>query len=214
VDLVLKPRLGLDQGFVLGDVGEVAVDRVPGGIRAERLVAGEADHAGGGDPVAGDRGGIVAVFGAERAAGFVGAGEGVKAAVGPVVQHRGEGGADVGGGEVLHVVQFGFAPGVVVAPGEQVDGAVVVDGADHPVEVDDPVEELPGHIPLQGFEERVGAEHVAAGGPVHVHEIVIPAEGELPQREPVVAGLVGLPCLHLGVVDGAHRTPPPPKSAG
>jgi hypothetical protein len=48
------------------------------------------------------------------------------------------------------VVELGLAVGVVVAAGEQVDGAVVVHGADDAVEVDDAVEEVPGHVPLQG----------------------------------------------------------------
>jgi hypothetical protein len=133
---------------------------------------------------------VAAVLRAEGGAGLVWGGEGVEPLVGPVVQHLLEGGLDEWGGEVLQVVEFGFAPGVVVAAGEQVDGAVVVDGADHAVEVDDAVEELPRDIPLQCFQKRVSRHHMTTGGPVHVHEIVVTAEPELPKRERAVAGFV------------------------
>ena len=76
------------------------------------------------------------------------------------------------------MVELGLAVGVVVAAGEHVDGAVVVDGAEHGVEVDGAVEEVPGDVALQRAQERVDAHHVAAGGPGDVGEVLVAAEAE------------------------------------
>jgi hypothetical protein len=82
----------------------------------------------------------------------------------------------------------------------------VVDGADHPVEVDDAVEELPGDVALERLEEGVGAHHVPAGGPVDVHEVVVAAELELAEPEAQVALGVALDRLDLGPgLGGGHR---------
>ena len=80
--------------------------------------------------------------------------------------------------EVLDVVELGLAVGVVVAAGEEVDGAVVVDRADHGVEVDRAVEEVPRHVALQRAQEDVDAHHVAAGRPGDVGEELVAAEAE------------------------------------
>ena len=87
------------------------------------------------------------------------------------------------------MVELGLAVAVVVAPGEQVDRAVVVDRADDVVEVDRAVEEVPGAVALEGTQEAVDAQHVAAGRPRHVGEVLVaaerePAEGELAIAEP------------------------------
>ena len=73
------------------------------------------------------------------------------------------------------MVELGLAVRVVEAAGEHVDGAVVVDRAEHAVEVDGAVEEVPRHVALQRAEEGVGAEHVLAGGPGDVDEVLVAA---------------------------------------
>ena len=98
--------------------------------------------------------------------------------------------------EVLGVVELGLAVAVVVAAGEQVDGAVVVDRADDVVEVDGAVEEVPRTVALQGPQEVVDAQHVAARRPRDVGEVLVTAEREPAERELPVAELVGLGRLH------------------
>ena len=89
--------------------------------------------------------------------------------------------------EVLDVVELGLAVGVVVTAGEHVDGAVVVDGAEHAVEVDGAVEEVPRDVALQRAQERVDAEHVLAGGPGDVDEVLVAGEVERAEGELAVA---------------------------
>ena len=102
--------------------------------------------------------------------------------------------------EVLQVVKLGLAIDVVVAAGEQVHGAVVVDRADDAVEVDDAVEELPRDVALQRLEERVGRHDVLARRPLDVDEVLVPAELEFAEPEGPVAVLVRFGGLDL---DGA-----------
>src|SRR5215470_10637744 len=104
------------------------------------------------------------------------------------------------------MVQFCLAIRVVVPAGEQVHRPVVVHGAEHAVEVDDPVEEVPGNVALQGAQEGIDAHHVAAGGPVDVGEVLIPAEVELAKLIAAVAELVRFVRLAGDVgVRGGHR---------
>src|SRR6266702_697831 len=106
----------------------------------------------------------------------------------------------------IAVIELGLAEGIVVPPGEEVDGAVVVDGADHPVEVHDAVEELPGHVALEGAKETVDGHHVPAGGPLDVDEVLIAAERELSEGEAPIAVRVGLGRLDGGCCLNAHGT--------
>src|SRR5262245_50912067 len=110
------------------------VDRVTGGVRAERLVAGNADHSLGGDAAAAGRLPVVPVLGPEGGARLVGTGEGIEARIGPVVEDPLEGGQDDVAREVLDVIQLRLPIGVVVTAGEEVDGPVVIHGADDAVE--------------------------------------------------------------------------------
>ena len=82
--------------------------------------------------------------------------------------------------------------GVVEPPGEHVDGAVVVDGAEDVVEVDGAVEEVPGDVALEGAQEGVDAHHVLAGRPRDVGEVLVAAEVEAAEVELAVALGVGL----------------------
>jgi hypothetical protein len=189
--LVLEAGLGVDLGLRLVDVGEHAVDRM-GGVGAERLVARHADHALRRDPPAADGRGVAPGFVAPRGPRLLGRSEGIEPRVGPLVEHRHEGGEDVVVREVLEVVELGTAVGVVERAGEQVDVAVMVDRAEHVVEVHDAVEELPGDVALCGPQEGVDRHHVAARGPGDVGEILVAAEGELAEREAAVAVGVGL----------------------
>src|SRR6266540_1431913 len=216
--LVLEAGLRAQLGLVLRHVLKLAVDREAVVVGAQALVVGHADHALGGDPVPGDRLAVVATLGTEGGAGLVRAGERVEAVVGPVVENRLEGLADHRRRQVLEVVQLRLAVAVVVAAGEEVDGAVVVDGAEDAVEVDDAVEEVPGHVALQRLEEGVGAHHVAAGRPFDVDEVLVAPELELPELVAAVALGVRLGRLdahlslsrcHLGT---SSSCPPPPVS--
>ena len=142
--------------------------------------------------------GVAAVLDAERLVGLGRAGERVERCVGPVVEHRLERLADQRRLEVLGVVELGLAVGVVEPPGEHVDRAVVVDGAEHAVEVDRAVEEVPRHVALQRAQEHVDAEHVLAGRPGDVHEVLVAAEVERAEDELAVALGVGLGRLNVG----------------
>src|SRR4051794_26246090 len=68
----------------------------------------------------------------------------------------------------------------------------MVDGADHTVEVDDPVEELPRDITLQRPQERVHRHDVTAGRPRDVDEVLVAAELELPEPENPITVLIRL----------------------
>ena len=93
-------------------------------------------------------------------------------------------------GEVLVVVDLGPPIGVVEPSGEHVDVAVVVDGAEHRVEVDDPVEEPPCDVALEGPEEDVDGDLVGAGGPRDRGEVLVAAEREAADGEARVSGVV------------------------
>ena len=95
------------------------------------------------------------------------------------------------------MVELGLAVAVVVSPGEQVDGAVMVDGADDVVEVDRAVEEVPGAVTLQGPQEVVDAQHMTASRPRDMGEVLVALEREAAERELAVAELVG-----FGRLDG------------
>ncbi len=148
------------------------------GIGADLLVARDAHHAGRSNTPTGDGIGVAAVFHTERLVGLGGTGERVERGVRPIVEHRLEGVADQRRIEVLGVVELGLAVRVVEPPGEHVDGAVVVDGAEHAVEVDGAVEEVPGNVALQGAKEHIDAQHVLAGRPGDVHEVLVAREVE------------------------------------
>ena len=151
---------------------------------------GHADHAGRGDATTGHRIGVRPVLDPERLVGLGGAGERVEPVVRPVVEDRLEGVAQRRRVEVLDVVELGLAVRVVVAPGEEVDVAVVVHRAEDGVEVHRAVEEVPRDVTLQRPQERVDAHHVAAGGPSDVGEVLVTGEGESPDRERLVALVV------------------------
>ena len=96
------------------------------------------------------------------------------------------------------MVEFGLAVSVVETAGEHVDGAVVVDGAEHAVEVDGAVEEVPGDIALQRAQEHIGTHHVLAGRPGDVHEVLVAGEVERTETELAVALGVGIGRLDVG----------------
>src|SRR6266508_391316 len=202
--LTLEAGLGDDLGLILRHVEEVAVDREPVRVGPERLVTGDGDHSLRRDsaPIHGRR--VVTVLGTEGRPRLVGTRERIEGGIRPVLEYRLEGSLDHRGLEVLHVVELGLPVGVVVPSGEQVDGTVVVDGADHPIEVDNAVEELPGHVALEGAQEGIGRRDVAARRPFDVHEVLVAAEGELPQGEAPVTVLVGLGGLDCGNGLTAH----------
>jgi len=137
-------------------------------------------------------------------AGLLGRGEGVEAVVGPVGEHGLERGHDLLVVEVLLVVELGLAVGVVVAAGEQVDVPVVVHRPDHRVEVDDAVEEVPGHVAHERLEEGLDGHDVAARRPLDVGEVLVAAEAEPPEPEGGVPVLVAFADLDGGV-GGGHR---------
>jgi phosphoenolpyruvate-protein kinase (PTS system EI component) len=92
----------------------------------------------------------------------------------------------------------------VEAAGVQVDRFVVVDGAEHVVEVDPAVEEAPGHVAHQRAQVAAGVHGVAhgtavAGLPADVHEVFVAAEAEAAERKVLVAERgVGLRRDHAG----------------
>ena len=96
------------------------------------------------------------------------------------------------------MVELGLAVRVVEPPGEHVDGAVVVHRAEHVVEVDRAVEEVPGDVALQGTQERVDAGDVLAGRPGDVGEVLVAAEAERAEGELAVAVLVRRRRLDVG----------------
>ena len=197
---VFESGFSMNFGFVLGDVGEHAVDGEIG-VGADLLVTWGGDHAGGGNPAAGDGCGVGPVFDAEGFGGFFGGGEWVVGGVGPVVEHGLEGGHDFFGRKVFDVVEFGFAVGLVESSGEHVDGAVVVDGAEDVVEVDGAVKKVPGDVALQGPEVGVGGQGVGAGGPGDGDEVFVSGEVEPAEGELFVA--LGVRC---GLDDGHVRS--------
>ncbi len=79
----------------------------------------------------------------------------------------------------------------VEPPGEELDRAVVVDGADHAVEVDDTVEEPPGDVALERAQKGVHRHHVPALRPDDVGEVLVALEAERSQREGAIALAVG-----------------------
>src|SRR5580658_4144944 len=108
------------------------------------------------------------------------------------------------------MVHLRFPVRVVVATCEEIHVAVVVDGPDDTVEVNDAVEEIPGDVPLHGAEEGIDRHHVASGWPLHIDEILIAPERELAERELGVAMCVGLAGDDVGVHEYGHaggRTP-------
>src|SRR5262249_41790353 len=124
------------------------VDREAVLVGTNRLVARRADHALGGDAVSGDRLLVAAVLGPERAARLLGGREWIEAGVGPVLENRLEDARDQLGLEVLRVVTARPAVDLVEPAGVPIDVAVVVHGAEDGIEVDDAVEEAPGHVSL------------------------------------------------------------------
>ncbi|MDT4843506.1 hypothetical protein FQZ97_774400 [compost metagenome] len=175
--------------LVLGHVRERPVDRQ---VIAQRGVFGQARHAPRGDACALDGGDVVAVLATERGAGFLGGGEGIEAFVGPVEQHRLEGGHDERGVECLRVVHACGLHYAVERTGVDVHLAVVVARAEHVIEVDPAVEEAPRHVAHQGAQKGVGRNGVGArlalGRPVHLDEVFVADEGERAEIEALVAG--------------------------
>ncbi len=149
----------MDLRLVLVDVGELAVDRQ---VIAQRRIAFETRHAFGRNPRALDRRDVVAMFRAERRAGFFGRGERIEAFVDPVLQDRLEGRHDQRRIELLHVIDARFLEARVVRAGVHVDLAVVIARADHFVEIDPAVEEAPRDIAHHGAQEIVGVHLVRA----------------------------------------------------
>ena len=198
--LVLEAGLGMQLGLRLRHVGECAIDRRAALVAAQRQVVLHADAALGQLARSRDLGRVVAMLAAVGRAGFLRRGEGVEALVGPVVEHLLEGGSDLRGGEVLQPIDAGFLQRAVVGARVQVHRLIVVDGADHVVEVDPAVEEAPGDIAHQCAQVRADVHRVAhrlagLGGPADVGEVLVAAEGEAAELEIAVAVRVG----------GAHR---------
>ncbi len=96
----------------------------------------------------------------------------------------------------------------VVTAGEDVDGAVVVGGAEHVVEEDPAVEEAPADIAHHRPQEAVDLHDVAALGPGDVGEILVAAELEAAEPEAGIAGFgIGAGLFDLGVEDGHWASP-------
>src|SRR5581483_1593797 len=190
--------LRLNLRLVLADVGEHAVDRVTVAVAAQTFVSRNAHHAAGGDPLAGDRLEVASTLGPEGCGGLLRAGEGVETLDDPVRQHGFERVPDRRGLEIFHVVELGFAVGIVVTPGEQIDRPVVVHRSHDAVEVDGAVEEVPGDVAHQRPKEVVHRHHVAPSGPGDIGEILVTAEPELPQLEAPVAEFVRFATPHIG----------------
>ncbi len=71
----------------------------------------------------------------------------------------------------------------VVETGEDVDVAVMIGGSEDMVEVDHPVEEVPGEVANQRAQERLDGHRMAAAGPAYMGEILVALEFEAAQRE-------------------------------
>ena len=197
--LALESGLDLDHRLALIDIAEHAVDWEAGVVAADLLIIRYRDHAIRGDSAARDGTEILTVLDAECGAGLVRRRERIEGLIRPVGEDRLEGLANLRGLDVLAVVEFGLSVRLVVAAGEDIDGAVVVHRAEDTVEVHDAIEEVPGDIALQGSQECIGAHDVAAGRPADVDEELVTAEGELAERELVVA--LGIRALGLRDLD-------------
>ena len=178
----------MELGLVLLNVSEHAVHGEAVVVGPHRRVTGQAHHALGGDALAADGFLVVTVLRAPWHTGFLRCCEGVVAFVGPVRNHVLEGRHQLVGLEALGKVATHGGKGLVGLTGEHVDFTIVVDGAEHGVEVDRPVEEAPGDVTHQSAEEDVDRHLVDAPGPLDMREVLIAAELEGTSLERTVAG--------------------------
>ncbi len=70
---------------------------------------------------------------------------------------------------------------------KQIDRAVVVNGAEHVVEVDRAVEKAPADVAHQGSEERLDVHQVASARIEDMGEVLVALETELPGGERLIA---------------------------
>jgi len=92
---------------------------------------------------------VVAVFAAIGRAGFLWGYKGIEPLIGPVRQHRFELLADLVGRKILRQINAGDFHRTAVSAGKNVHGPVMVDSAEHLVEIYPTVKEAPSHITHQ-----------------------------------------------------------------
>src|SRR6185437_6441800 len=112
--------------------------------------------------------------------------------VGPVLEQRLEHPLYIVAVEILDVLPVLLAVAAVVEPGEDVDVAVMIRGAENVVEIDGAVEEAPGQIADHRAQKQVHRHRMSATRPRYIREILIAFELESAQREIPIAKIVDL----------------------
>src|SRR5439155_13236884 len=174
------------------------------------------DHACGHHTLALDRRRVTGALGGDRRAGLARRGEGVKVRGYPILQHLDEDPLDLIALEFLGMPEASLAQGLVIFATEDLNRAVMVDGAEDVVEFDHTVEEPPGDVALQGSEEGVDVHlmfHRLAGlgREVDVGKIVVAGETEAAELELFVGFHSLPPCTYccLQTPDSRLQTPEP-----
>src|SRR5581483_3795853 len=123
-------------------------------------------------------------FGADRRASLTRSGKRIKIRRDPIFQHLYKSTLNLTSAKFFCMPETVLLESLMILPGKYFYGAIMIDGAEHVVELHHTVKEAPGNVALQGLEEGINIDLMLHLLPrlrreVNMHKVIIAGETEL-----------------------------------